>query len=77
MHSTYIMILYFLFSFFLIFFFPSFYWFEIFLDKQTEHKFDTIFLISQMTYFKKQTLIYSLNGQLFFDTQIFPRFLYF
>ena len=27
-------------------------WFEIFLDKQTEHKFYTIFLISQMTWFK-------------------------
>ena len=24
-------------------------WFEIFLEKQTEHKFYTIFLISQMT----------------------------
>ena len=24
-------------------------WFEIFLDKQMEHKFYTIFLISQMT----------------------------
>ena len=29
--------------------FSSSLWFEIFLDKQTEHKFYTIFLISQMT----------------------------
>ena len=37
---------------FLFAFFCSF-WSEIFLDKQTEHKFYTIFLISQMTQFKK------------------------
>ena len=33
----------------LFFFFSSSLWFEIFLDKQTEHKFYTIFQISQMT----------------------------